>query len=202
MENKLINKDWTGNTHSTMVLTGANGHSLTERAEHDFYATEPKAIKLLLEKETLENVWENACGTGHLAEVLKEKGILGKATDLIERGYGEGGVDFLSGIFEPWDGDIVTNPPYKFAQAFIEKSIQTVLPGRKVAMFLRIQFLEGKSRGRMFKNYPPKKIYVSRTRIKCAINGDFERMTGSATCYAWFVWEKGYTGETIIDWIN
>lgn len=35
-----------------------------------------------------------------------------------------------------------------------------------------------------------------------AINGDFENINSSAVCYAWFVWEKGYKGQTIIDWIN
>lgn len=200
----MKNKDWTGNTHSTMVLTGASGHALNDREEHDYYATEPKALELLLEKETFSNVWEPACGGGHLAEVLKEKNILGKATDLIDRGYGTGNVDFLDVLqTEPWDGDIITNPPYKFAQEFIEKSLSLIPDGRKVAMFLRIQFLEGKSRGRMFAKYPPKVIYVSRTRLKCALGGDFDAMTGSsATCYAWYVWEKGWEGDTIIRWIN
>ncbi len=196
-----MTKDWTGNTHSTMVLTGATGHALNERETHDYYATEPKAIKLLLEQETFNNVWEVACGGGHLAEVLKEGGVLGRATDLIDRGYGDGQVDFLT-VYESWDGDIITNPPYKFAQQFIEKSIETVGVGNKVAMFLRIQFLEGKARGKMFAKYPPKVVYVSRTRLKCAIAGDFDAMTGSAPCYAWFVWEKGFTGDTIIKWIN
>lgn len=198
----MKNKDWSGNTHSAMILTGATGHALNDRANNDFYATEPKAIKLLLEKEKFENVWENACGTGHLAEVLKEHGILGRATDLVDRGYGEGGVDFRETEFEPWDGDIITNPPYSDAQYFIEKSLSLVTENHKVAMFLRIQFLEGKARGKMFEKYPPKVIYVSRTRIKCALNGNFEFMTGSATCYAWFVWQKGYEGDTIIKWIN
>lgn len=196
-----MNKDWTGNTHSTMVLTGATGHGLNDREHNDYYATEPKAIRLLLEKEKFRNVWEVACGQGHLAEVLQEHNILGKATDLIDRGYGKGGVDFLQQN-ESWEGDIVTNPPYKYAQQFIEKSLETVNSGRKVAMFLRIQFLEGKSRGKMFAKYPPKIIYVSRTRLKCAIGGNFDAITGSATCYAWYVWEKGYTGDTIIKWIN
>lgn len=35
-------------------------------------------------------------------------------------------------------------------------------------------------------------------------NGDFESMIkggGSAVSYAWFVWEKGYKGGTIVKWI-
>jgi len=38
----------------------------------------------------------------------------------------------------------------------------------------------------------------------CAKNGDFEskKKEGSAVAYAWYVWEKGYKGETVIKWIN
>lgn len=74
--------------------------------------------------------------------------------------------------------------------------------GRKVAMFLKLQFLEGKARKKLFEKYPPKTVYVSSSRLICAMNGDFERYSSSAVAYAWFVWEKGYTGDTVIKWIN
>ena len=77
--------------------------------------------------------------------------------------------------------------------------------GNKVAMFLKIQFLEGKLRKELFKKYPPKIVYVSSSRIMRAKNGDFKKMQeggGSAVAYAWYVWEKGYKGDTIIKWIN
>lgn len=72
-------------------------------------------------------------------------------------------------------------------------------------MFLKVQFLEGKERKRLFADFPPKVIYVSSSRIMCAKNGEFEKMReggGSAVAYAWYVWEKGYKGNTIIKWIN
>ena len=104
-----------------------------------------------------------------------------------------------------FDGDIITNPPYKYAQEFIEKAIELIPIGNKIAMFLKIQFLEGKKRKKLFKKYPPKVIYVSSSRLLCAKNGEFEKMRqggGSAVAYAWFIWEKGYKGDTIINWIN
>lgn len=127
-----------------------------------------------------------------------------KSTDLIDRGYGTGGIDFLM-QWENFDGDIVTNPPYKYAQDFIEHSLKIIPKGNKVAMFLKVQFLEGKKRKELFRNHPPKAVYVSSSRILCAKNGDFERMKkggGSAVAYAWYVWENGYKGDTIIKWIN
>ena len=39
-----------------------------------------------------------------------------KATDLIDRNYGEYGIDFLKTNLE-FKGDILTNPPYKYARS-------------------------------------------------------------------------------------
>ena len=99
-------------------------------------------------------------------------------------------------------GFIVTNPPYRFAKEFVERAIDLVDTGRKVCMFLKITFLEGQNRKKFFAKYPPKVIYVSSSRISCAKNGDFDKYPSSAMCFAWYVWEKGYKGETVIKWIN
>lgn len=72
-------------------------------------------------------------------------------------------------------------------------------------MFLKVQFLEGKKRKKLFEKYPPKIIYVSSSRLLCAKNADFEGMIkggGSAVAYAWFIWEKGYKDHPIIKWFN
>lgn len=71
----------------------------------------------------------------------------------------------------------------------------------KVAMFLKLTFLEGQKRRKMFDKYPPKYVYVFSKRKKCALNGEFEKMGESAVAYAWFIWEVGYKGDTIVKWI-
>ena len=104
-----------------------------------------------------------------------------------------------------FNGDIITNPPYKHAQRFIEKALELIPAGNKVAMFLKVQFLEGKARKKLFTKHPPKTIYVSSSRLLCAKNAEFERMKkggGSAVAYAWFIWERGFNGKPIIRWIN
>lgn len=199
-----VNKDWTGNRNSIYTTLGASDHSDKERQSHDYYATEPKATELLLAEETFAPViWECACGEGHMAKVMEEHGYQVISTDLIYRGYGdEKSVDFLHEPIADFDGDIITNPPYKYALQFVEKALERVKPGRKVAMFLKLQFLEGKSRKQFFLKHPPKTVYVSSSRLICAMNGEFEKYPSSAVAYAWFVWEKGYKGNPIIKWIN
>lgn len=183
---------------------GASNHSLGERQKHDYYATEPKAVKLLLEVEKFHHIiWECACGEGHIAKILEEYGHEVIATDLIYRGYGDTEpMDFLQESFEYFEGDIITNPPYSKAKEFVQKALDSVKPGRKVAMFLKLQFLEGKARKEFFIENPPKKIYVSSSRLRTAMNGEFEKYPSSAVAYAWYVWEKGFKGSPIISWIN
>lgn len=110
-----------------------------------------------------------------------------------------GGVDFLQ-VTECFEGDIITNPPYKYATEFIFKALDLIPEGRKVFMFLKLQFLESKSRKALFDTGQLKTVYVSRSRIRCGKNGEF---TGSsAVAYAWYEFEKGYKGNPTIKWIN
>jgi len=198
-----MEKNWIGNSNSIYKTLGASNHTDKEREVNDYYATHPIAAKLLLEVEKFNGViWECACGEGHLAKVFKEDGYEVYPSDLIDRGYGVQ-EDFFKKTM--WCGNIITNPPYKFAQKFIEHGLEIIPDGYKACMFLKIQFLEGKARKKLFKKYPPKVIYVSSSRIMCAKNAQFETMVkggGSAVAYAWYVWEKGYNGDTIVKWIN
>lgn len=199
-----MNKDWTGNKASYVTTNGFSNNREYERQSEDYYATEPKAVELLLELEDFSNmhIWECACGGGSLSDAIIKAGLRVYSTDLINRGYGEDVYDFLSEENKYWEGHIITNPPYKYAQKFIEKSLSIVTNGCKIAMFLPIRYTEGKARKKLFQTHPPKTVYVSSSRLKCAINGEFNDMKGSAVSYAWFVWEKGYQGETILKWFN
>lgn len=181
---------------------GSSNHVSHEREKNDYYATDPVALELLLELESFSNnIWEPAAGEGHLSNVLKNKGYKVRESDLIQRLPHLEVLDFFE--FEGrWGGDIITNPPYRKAQEFVEKSLDVLEEGGKLALFLKVLFLEGKRRKEMFKKHPPKKVWVSSSRLKCAINGDFDSIGSSATAYAWFIWEKGYQGDTIVDWFN
>lgn len=202
MGTKYIDMDWIGNSRSTFVTLGASNHVSDERQAEDYYATHPIAAECLMKMEKFNNsIWECACGEKHLSKVFERHGYDVRSSDLIDR-CGNELYDFLSIENKFWNGDIITNPPYRYAKEFIEKALNIIPVGNKVAMFLKVQFLEGKERKKFFRNYPPRVIYVSSSRIKCAKNGDFDKYSSSAIAYAWYIWEKGYKGDTIIKWFN
>lgn len=205
-------KDWTGNSKTTFVQLGASNHSDNEREVNDFYATDPESLEIFLkalERDGFKlhnNIWECACGKGHLSKVLESKGYNVFSTDLIDRGYGivDDCSDFINGKYythTKYDGDILTNPPYKYAKEFVETALDKVSYGNYVIMFLKIQFLEGKDRRKLFDKKPPKYIYVNSAKQTCYINGDMSKKMSSASCYCWFIWEKGFIGEPVIRWI-
>lgn len=202
-----MGKDWIGNKKSTFVTLGASNHSEKERETNDYYATDPHSLEIFLEKikndeiKLHSKIWECACGEGHLSEVLKNKGYDVFSSDLIYRGYGLGNIDFLKTTNIDIKSDILTNPPYKFAKEFVEKALEIQADGYYTIMFLKIQFLEGQGRKELFKKYPPKYIYVNSARQTCYINGDMSKKMSSASCYCWFIWEKGFKKEPIIRWI-
>lgn len=212
LERRLkLSKDWTGNRATTFSTLGASNHSRYERAEHDYYATDPVAIDMLAQTgffDGVENVWEPACGGGHLANRMSELGLKVQASDLYDYGtvlFGQhvtGGVDFLKDApvyLDDFDA-IVTNPPYKYALEFCERGIELA---PKAAMFLKLTFLEGAKRQAFFRQHPPRYVAVCVNRVQCARNGDKEMFAkSSAACYAWFIWEKGYGGRPEIIWVT
>ena len=196
-------KDWIGNSKAIYTTLGASNHTDKEREENDYYATDPSAIDWLLEggAKLSHNLWECACGEGHLSKRLLELGYNVKSTDLLYRGFGAGGVDFLQQS-SAFNGDIITNPPYKYALDFVKHALDISADGKKIFMFLKLQFLEGKARRSLFDTKQLKTVYVSSSRIKCAKNGQFENISSSAVAYAWFEFQKGYKSDPVIKWIN
>ena len=141
-------KDWTGNQKSTFVTLGASNHSEKDRETNDYYATDPHALEIFLNKlqedgvELHNDIWECACGEGHLSEVLKNRGYKVFSTDLMARGYEDNQIDFLKYEGEDVLFDILTNPPYKNAKEFVEKALEIQANGYYTIMFLKIQFLK------------------------------------------------------------
>lgn len=198
----MSNKDWKGNAQSVMATLNASNHSEKQRAEYDWYATPRVAIdNLVLLEQFDSDIWEPACGTLDISNVLEEYGYKVRSSDLIHRADHEV-LDFLSNEVREWKGHIVTNPPFALANEFLLKSLSIIPDGYKVVFFLRIQFLEGVKRREIFNEYPPVRIWVSSRNIRCAKNADFKNASGNASTYAFFVWEKGFKGKPTLGWFN
>ena len=204
-----LNKKWRNGIMVVLQGCALAGSSLTrKRIENDYYATPYESTRALLDIEKFEGDFIEPCvGGGHIVEILREyypnSKIIG--VDLVDRGYKD---TIVSNYFDyTFNGDfnVVTNPPYSLAQEFLEHSMEQIQEGKKVAMFLKIQFLEGNKRKELFKKYPPKIIHVFSKRQNPWRNGSNVDEKGkpwsSTMCFAWFVWEKGYKGQPIINWI-
>jgi hypothetical protein len=164
----------------------------------DFYPTPAWATWALVEQESFEGtIWEPACGDGSMSQVLATTGCEIISTDLYDRGFGVAGEDFLtSGRVAD---NIVTNPPYNSAEAFVDKGLQSAT--RKVALLLRLAFLEGGNRYRtIFRDRPPARVWVFSERITFYPKGMVQKGSGT-TAYAWFVWDKASAGSPELRWI-
>ena len=183
------------------MLAGLNRQDGSERQPEDFYASDPANIiplfKVLGAKYESGGklILEPCCGQGHLSQIMELYGHQVISTDIVDRGYGIGGVDFLADnlLYDslPYDA-VITNPPFSLAIPFIEKSLKLA---PLVCMFLRIQFLESERRDKFFEQYPPRYVAVFRKRARTSKDAKFPKGESSATCYAWFIWERGYKGN-------
>lgn len=197
-----MSKDWTGNNKAVFSTMAANSHSEDIRETNDFYATDPKAIdKLLQVWQGSGIIWECAAGMGHLSSKLKSIDYNGRpffevtASDIIIRDNlldkDITQIDFLDNKIEgnSLQSDIVTNPPYKYAEEFIREAWRIIEEDYYICMFLPIRYLEGKKRKKLFAEIQPETIIIMSERIECAANGEFKG-GGSAQGYAWFIWRK------------
>lgn len=205
------------NVFSTL---GATNHSTGERQKEDYYATDPKFINHLLEKEPwLKNpdlkILEPSAGEGVLVNRFFElTGNKMDAYDLIARRDDIIEQDYFTADFSNKYDVILTNPPYLKDTAktttgladYILKALKEVKVSGTVIMFLKTLHLESKVRyEKIYKNNPPSKLYVYASRISCYKNGDFSKSQG-AISYSIFMWtnkkeDGSFDKDTKLDWI-
>jgi hypothetical protein len=179
----------------------------------DFYPTPPEAVWGLMKKVSFDKgiIWEPACGDGAISDVLVEK--YGKSvfpSDIHDWGC----VPFRQMNFlDTWSADyaidvgcthIITNPPYKLALEFADYGNRFIeRTGGKLALLLRIQWLEGIKRGEFFKKHPPSWVHVFSRRLPRMHRGNYEgKKTSSMIAFAWFLWDNNnHLGETRLGWI-
>ncbi|GGR31300.1 SAM-dependent DNA methyltransferase [Deinococcus ruber] len=168
--------------------------SAADREGTDYYPTPADVTHALLDYLSLPagtRVWEPACGEGHMAEVLKERGLKTHVTDLHDRGYGRGGVDFLATpapVIVEW---IITNPPFSLAEAFIRHALSLELP---FALLLKGQFWHAARRRTLFEEHRPSHVLPLTWRPDFLMG----RKGGSPTMEAaWTVWGASPAQSTV-----
>jgi len=170
-----------------------------EREKNDFYATPEHATQSLLDMVNFDgDIWEPACGDGAISKVLTKNNFDVHSSDLVDRGYGESSLDFLESDIVA--DNIITNPPYKLAKQFAEHGLNQT--NGKVALLLKLNFLESSGRYEMFKNTPLKHVLVFSKRLTFYEPNSDKKGKSGVLAYAWYVWEHGYEGKPQIDWIK
>ncbi len=162
-----------------MLRAATNGGS---RRANDFYATPPEPTIALLPhlQDWPRRVWEPACGEGDIMRPLERAGFDVVGTDLVDRGVGTGGVDFLA-TRERLADAIITNPPFgKLFTPFVAHAHALGVPF--IAMLSNVNVWHAERRTALWHRRPPAVIYALTFRP------DF---TGSGSPYfncIWSVW--------------
>ena len=176
-------------TSSALAYVGHNAKG--DREKDDFYPTPPEATMALMDRETFNgNIWECACGNGAMSKVIIYKGYEVYSSDLIDRGYGKTGIDFLKA--DKKVDNIITNPPFNLSTEFTIKALKQAK--YQVAMLNKLSFLEGLKRKELvFSQKKLKKIWIFSRRVRFGGNG--------LMAFAWFIFDKNYNGLPEVDWI-
>lgn len=171
-------------------LSAKAGRSL-EHNPQQFHGTPPEGGFALLGVEgrrmtTISRiVWECACGDGMLAHVLEAGGHEVIGTDIANRGYGMGGIDFLkeAKLRAPV---IVTNPPFGAAACdFIRHAAR--LEALYLALLLPVGFFQPTAKDErdvLWRELPPSRIWPLGFRLDFTGGGRPPAMP-----LAWFIWD-------------
>lgn len=161
----------------SLKIVGAHG----KRRENDFYPTPRECTLVLLEflEERFlirsgDTIWEPACGSNAMVNVMREKGYAVMATDITT------GHDYLTTTRVTDDYDwIITNPPFSKAQDFIIRSASLNKP---FAMLLKSQYWHSAKRLKIFSDFQPAFV------LPLTWRPDFLGKGASLMDMIWVVW--------------
>lgn len=160
----------------SLKIIGAHG----DRRKNDFYPTPKEATQALVDflkshflLRTNDIVWECACGSNAMVDVLKDNGLLTWATDI------QKGQDFITyEMQEPFDW-IITNPPFCLAEEFIKKA---AVYGKPFAFLLKSQYWHSAKRAALFDEIKPTFV------LPLTWRPDFTGAGASMLDMCWCVW--------------
>jgi hypothetical protein len=179
---------------AVMSAKPKKAHSF-ERVANDWYVEPPEAVDALLDVERFAGLTlDPACGGGNIPERFAARGLHVSGSDLVNRGFGEGGVDFLKCQFGASTyNNVCSNPPFALADQFIRKALSVARI--KVAMLLRFNFFESERRRELFATTPLARVWVCEWRLSILPGAaKYSAGAGGRETYAWFVWSLDHRG--------
>jgi hypothetical protein len=172
-----------------------------ERAGRDFYATPTWVTEALLRHVRFRGpIWEPCCGDGAMSTVLSANGHDVVSTDIVDRGFGVPGVDFLACQEVPRNcRSIVTNPPYGDSGSHTAQSrsptamlgflrhamMLTATVQGQLALLVRLQWVAGRRAAGVLSAGPFAAVVVLTRRIRWFDMG--EDTKGAQHHHAWVV---------------
>lgn len=164
-----------------VAVAGGGGNS---HPEH-FYPTPPEPTTAVLQHyiDVIPRVVaELSCGKGHMSRVLAAHGFTVLSSDRFHRGYGFGGIDFLSLPEIPaWKRmGLIMNPPFMHADEFIAHAHRLGFPF--IAMFLKQTYWNAAKRHDLWKKHPPKACHPLTWRV------DFTGGGNATMDCCWTIW--------------
>ena len=185
------------------AMTSRQSHSAEDRGD-DLYETPPEATLALLRTERLPKViWEPNAGRGAIVRVLRNCGHTVLSTDLVNYdspNVDYTGVDFLRPLTNLPEVDaIVMNPPFRFAKECVDRAVSYA---PQVYVLLRLAFLESEGRHRWFKEKGLCRIHLFSNRLPMMHRDGWDGpKSTSTTPFAWYYFERGFTGNPQLNWI-
>ena len=122
--------------------------------------------------------------------MLEEAGYEVRCSDVRDGVYGQGGIDVFS--ITEHVVNAVTNPPVREAAAITEHLLR--ITTGKLAVLMPFGLLPSLARRTHYE--PPRRVHLFCEFLDFLVGGDPDRVNRTSTYWAWFVWEKGYSGPT------
>lgn len=184
----------------------AERHSEFARAYEDFYVEPAWCVERLLERYPgVTQLHDPCCGSGTIVDTAHRRGVFATGADCVDRAGGRFRVtDFLQD--DHAYPAIVTNPPFKSAEAIVTHALGHVAPGGIVAAIAQVKFLASRRRHTLFCRLEMERVLVLSRRPSMppgdmlAALGEACRGGGSID-FVWCVWRAGkQTLGSTIEW--